>query len=346
MSPSSPEAVDGSPTILVTGATGFIGRHLVARLLREYAPADIVCLVKPPRSQPEHEELAHIRDLRVRLIEGDLNDATVSHEPPPRVDVVYHLAANIDTSASEIDLKVNDAGCKNLLQWLGNTLSGSRVVYASSIAVLDRNGPATGPLNESSPCVPRSAYGQSKLRGELVIQRKAATLGYEYTILRLATVYGRGLKIGGLFDRLIKDTAQHRMLARLDWPGRTSIIHVEDAAAIMVMLARRHDAANEIYCIANPEAPTIGALAEDIARIVDPSPDPVHLPKWAWRLGRALAWSRSAQLASAVFAQTTLWRLTLMVDDGFWFDTRKLQTVWTEAPKDLVEGLAEMLKYL
>jgi UDP-glucose 4-epimerase len=219
-------------------------------------------------------------------------------------------------------------------------------VYASSIAVLDRQGPAHEALTEASPCVPRSEYGRSKLRGEQIIQAESARLQYQYTIVRLATVYGPGAKEGGLFDRLIRDTQHHRFLARVDWPGRTSIVHVDDVANIMVLLARRPDSANQIYCIANPDAPTIGALAQNIASVVDSSSTPVRLPKWAWRMGRSLAWSRSAQLLGATLAQTTFWRLTLMIDDGFWFDTGKLQKVWAGPSKDLIESLAEMLKYL
>jgi nucleoside-diphosphate-sugar epimerase len=332
---------------LITGATGFIGRHLVRRLLEHHTSGDIVCLVKASATPRENEDLNYLRNIGVRIIEGDLVDPKVSCElPPDRVDVVYHLAANIDTAAEEFALRVNDVGCEQLLKWLGSSLEGARLVYSSSIAVVDRSGPADGPLNESSPCVPRTEYGRTKLRGEEIVRAGSTTYGYTHTILRLATVYGPGAKIGGLFDRLIKDSGKHRLLARLDWPGRTSIVHVDDVASIMVFLAKRPDAANETYCIANPEAPTVGALAESIGRMVHPSPDPVHVPGWAWKLGRAITWSRSTQLAGAVFAQTTFWRLTLMVDDGFWFDTRKLQTVWTETPKDLVEGIAEMIKYL
>ncbi len=332
--------------ILVTGATGFIGRHLVRRLLTQTAASDIVCLVKPSRTRGERDELSDLRATGVHLIEGDLSEPMVAAERPPHVDLTFHLAAAVDTSASPAALAINDIGCANLLRWLGGALDGARVLYASSIAVLDRDRPSRGPLNETSPCVPRTEYGRTKLRGEDIIRTEAARLGFQYTILRLATVYGPGEKIGGLFDRLIKDTAKHRLLARLNWPGRTSIVHVHDVVAIMVSLAARPDAGNEVYCVANPEAPTIGALAQDIARIVDPSPNPVYLPLWAWKIGRALAWSRSAQLAGAVLAQTTFWRLTLMVDDGFWFDTQKLQSVWQQPPKDLVEGLTEILRFL
>src|SRR5205823_9327015 len=137
----------------------------------------------------------------------------------------------------------------------GQNVRQARVVYTSSIAVLDRDKPADGPLNESSPCVPRTEYGRSKLRGEQIIQAHAEPLGYQYTILRLATVYGPGAKTDGLFDRLFKLTRKHSLIARLNWPGRTSIVHVDDVTAIMVALAQARAAVNEIYCIANPDAP-------------------------------------------------------------------------------------------
>jgi UDP-glucose 4-epimerase len=332
--------------ILVTGGSGFIGRHLIKRLLAQNAAADIACLVKAPATPRDRADLSDLRATGVRLIEGDLDDPAVAAERLPRVDLVFHLAANSDTSASDAALRVNHVGCANLLRWLGPSLRGARFLYASSIAVLDRDGPARGPLNETSPCVPRTAYGRTKLQGEEIIQAEAATLGYEYTILRLATVYGPGAKSGGLFDRLIHDSKKRRVLARLNWPGRTSIVHVEDVAGIMTSLAMHAEAANEIYCVANPDAPTVGTLAERIGHMTSPPVEPVRLPGWMWSLSRAIAWSRSTRLLGTVMAQTTLWRLTLMLDDGFWFDTQKLQAVWRQPPKDLVEGLAEMLKFL
>jgi UDP-glucose 4-epimerase len=332
--------------ILVTGGTGFIGRHLLRRLLTLHPAADIVCLAKPPETSRDRADLSDLRATGVRVIEGDLDDPMVAADRPQRVDLVFHLAANTDTSASDAALRVNYVGSENLLNWLGDSLHGARFLYASSIAVLDRDGPAQGPLTETSPCVPRTAYGRTKLTGEEIIQAKAATLGYDYTILRLATVYGPGAKSGGLFDRLIHDSKKRRLLARLNWPGRTSIVHVEDVAVIMTSLAMHPQAANEIYCVANPDAPTVGTLAERIGHMTSPSVEPVRLPSWMWNVSRAIAWSRSTRLLGTVVAQTTFWRLTLMLDDGFWFDTQKLQAVWTQPPKDVAQGLAEMLKYL
>jgi len=332
-------------TILVTGATGFIGGHLVRRLLAERHSDSIICLVRPSADTHEIAAAENLRQNGIRVIEGDLTNPTVSAEVPPQVDLVFHLAANTDTSATEAQSRVNDLGCQYLLSWLANSAAGARIVYSSSIAVLDRDRPADGPLRETSPCVPRTAYGRTKLRGEQIIREEAERRGYHYTIFRLATVYGPGAKRDGLFDKLYKLAKRHSLLARLNWPGRTSIVHVDDVTAMMIGLSQLPEAANETYCIATA-APTVGALAEQIARFAPEPASPVRLPAWAWAMGRSMAWSRSCQILAATVAQTTLWRLTLMVDDGFWFDTQKLQSVWNHPPKDLVEGLAEMLKYL
>jgi nucleoside-diphosphate-sugar epimerase len=331
--------------ILVTGGTGFIGGRLVRCLRRRFASHSLYCLVGPDRSAVELEARSRLQEIGVDIVEGDLNQPLVSARSLPPLDLVFHLAGNIDTNASEHELRVNDVGTDNLLSWLAPSLQGARVIYASSIAVLDRDRPAEGPLTETSPCVPRTAYGRTKLLGEKIIQRRAAALGYKYTILRLATVYGAGAKADGLFDRLFTLTRTHSTLGRLNWPGRTSIIHVDDVAAIMSGLAQRPEAAGETYCIANPDAPTVGALAEQIAQFAPEPVSAIRLPNWVWRAGRRLVWSPPFRVLGAAVAHTTAWRLTLILDDGFWFDTQKLQSVWTSPFKDVVEGLAEMLKY-
>ena len=97
----------------MTGATGFIGRRLVKRLLSNSVPGDITCLVKPTVKPREGEAIASFRNAGVRLIEGDLTNPFVSNEPPPVVDIVFHLAANIDTAATRAELDVNDIGTEH-----------------------------------------------------------------------------------------------------------------------------------------------------------------------------------------------------------------------------------------
>ena len=330
-------------TALVTGGTGFIGRVLVERLIACYGAGAVICLVKPEHDHERIEAVESIRRLGVRIIDGDLNDRLVSREPAPRVDVVYHLAANIDTDAPYRAHRVNDRGTGHLLNWLTPVLPGIRVMYTSSVAALERSGPAKSPLDESSPCSPRTAYGLTKLRGERILQKRAPNQGFTYTILRLGTVYGPGAKPGGLFDRLITLTVTDSPLARLNWPGRVSVMHVDDVVDLLVTLASHPACANETYCVANPDAPTVGELAQRIGRACGRSNRIVALPSWVWRLARRVTWLPVTQTAASLFAAQAYWRFSLLVDNAFWLDTRKLQQIWTGAPKELDAGLTDMI---
>jgi nucleoside-diphosphate-sugar epimerase len=331
--------------VLVTGATGFIGRRLMKRLLADLPAGDITCLIKPATKPREGEALASYRAAGVRLIEGDLCSPFVSGEHAPKVDIVFHLAANIDTAASGAELDINDVGTEHLLAWMRDGCRGVRIVYTSSIAVHDRRGPSRGrPISESSPLSSRTEYGITKLRGERILQSEGARRGYTYSILRLATVYGPDAKPGGLFDLFAQFAAGGNLAGRLNWPGRTSVIYVDDVTALMVALAQTPAAADEVYCVANPVAPTVGELARHIGHVTGHPVRPLDLPRWVWGLLRAVACNRLLYAVTPRRMKLALWRLSLIVDDGFWFDTRKLQTVWTRRPTDLSEGLTEMLK--
>src|SRR5262245_1860922 len=95
---------------LVTGGTGFIGRRLVRQLVAQYGADAVVCLVKPPVTALEAKALEAFRGQGLRLIEGDLIAQPVATQAPPAVDVVFHLAANIDTDAPLEALRVNHEG--------------------------------------------------------------------------------------------------------------------------------------------------------------------------------------------------------------------------------------------
>ncbi len=329
--------------VLVTGGTGFIGRNLVAQLLDRYPATDLTCLVKRSTIPAEMAALERFRAAGIRIIDGDLDDPAVSREPAPPVDRVFHLAANIDTAVPESELRVNDLGTDNLLKWLAPVSRGARILYTSSVAVHDRNGPASGPINETSPYTPRTPYGLTKLRGEHLLEAHAKMDGFTFTTLRLATVYGPGSKPGGLFDLLFTMTEKGSLGGRIAWPGRTSIIHVEDTAALLVALAERPEAANEIFCTANPTSPTVAELAQRIGRVSGHPVRPIALPRALWSTLKGVTWNGLVKRAVPPPARLLYWRLSLIIDDGFWYDTSKLQSVWTTPPIDLDAGIRQML---
>jgi nucleoside-diphosphate-sugar epimerase len=330
-------------TVLVTGASGFIGRRLVRRLIETHGARAVVCVVKPAATPLEAEALEFFRAQGVRLVHGDLTNQPVCDTPPPPFDCAFHLAANIDTDAPARELLVNHVGTRHLLDWLAPVSRGARIVYASSVAVHDRDRAPTGPISEDSPFTPRTLYGETKLRGEQILRERADADGYSWTILRLPTVYGPGQKPGGLFDKMIELGSTGGLLGRIDWPGRTSIIHVDDVAAAMVALAARPEAAGEIYCVASDESHTVGEIARIVRGALGRAVRPVRIPSPVLGMARAIVWNRAIAAAVPGFARLAFWRLSLIVSDGFWFDTTKFRRVYRDPIRGLERGLDDII---
>ena len=325
--------------ILVTGGTGFIGRQLMHHLIERFGAGSITCLVHASCKPLESDAAASFEAVGVTLVHGDLTSTPVSAAPAPTVDLVFHLGANIDTDTPEHEHRVNDAGTANLLEWLGPNLHGCRIVYTSSIDVHDRTGLAHGPLREDSPFTPRTAYGATKLRGEEILKGAATRQGFTWTITRLPTVYGPGGKAGGMFDLIIAGVRTGGLLSRINWPGRSSVIFVDDVAAILTDLALRPSAANEIYCVSSGEDLTLADISREAGAIVGRPLRPLRLPSAAWAVIRRVAWSPVVRVLVPRRAHVTYWRLTLVVDDGFWYDARKFLAQNTLPLVQIREGL-------
>lgn len=329
--------------VLVTGATGFIGRRLLMQLVRRFGARSIACLVHQAELGTEKLRRATLSHEGVRLIPGDLTEPSVAAESPPPVDVVFHLAANIDTHASERAAQVNDVGTANLLAWLGDRVNNARLVYASSVAVCDRDRRANGPLDESSPCRPRTHYGRTKLRAEQIIETASSRLHFSYTILRLPTVYGPGQKAGGMFDLLVRYAREGSWLGRLNWPGRTSIVYVDDVAEIMIDLAGMREAANQTFCVATDESLTIGEIARRVGALAGHTVAPIDLSPEVWRAVRWTAWNPAVAALMPPSARVAHWRLGLIADDGFWQSGAKLRRIYPRTLIALDDGVRMML---
>lgn len=330
--------------VLVTGGTGFIGRRLMPQLIERFGAPAITCLVHSSGKPLESEAAASYASKGVNIIHGDLTHSPVADVPCPHVQLVFHLGANIDTDTPESEHRVNDLGTRNLIDWLGASLSGCRILYTSSIAVHDRNGPAKGPLREDSPFTPRTAYGATKLRGEQIIREAAAHKGLSWTIVRLPTVYGPGQKAGGMFDLLIEGVRTGGLISRIDWPGKSSVIFVDDVGRILIDLSTRPAAANQIYCVSSGEDVTLADIAREVSAILGRPIEAVRIPAFGWSLARWLAWNPIVRWLVPRRAHVTYWRLTLVVDDGFWFDARKFLAQNAIPLVKLPEGLRRVLQ--
>ncbi len=329
---------------LVTGSTGFIGRRLVGRLVERHGAASVTCLVRPPVKSAEATALASFEQLGISLLRGDLLAAPVSPTPAPRVDVVFHLAANIDTDAPESEHRVNDRGTANLVEWLAPVVAGCRIIYTSSVAVIDRTGPAEGPMREDTVFRPRTAYGMTKLRGEHILREHADFYRYTWTIVRLPTVYGPGEKTGGMFDVLIQAARDGSLVSRLNWPGRTSILYLDDAASILDTLALRADASNELFMVSSGENCTVADISRAACDLVGRPVRPIRLPPAVWRALRAIVWNPVVRRAVPRAVFLAYWRFSLIIDDGFWCDPAKLLALYNDPVVLMLEGLRRTIE--
>ncbi len=316
--------------VLVTGGTGFIGRRLMKFLLTDSVadPLSLSCFVLPATTPGEGELIAQWRGRGVQIIEGDLDQPRISAQAAPAVDLVFHLAARTSTKLTDQEVRVNDEGTERLLAWLAATSQDWRFVHASTSGAVDRNGPAAGPLTEESPCYPFTPYGCSKLRAEHVVKRRAAGMAFTYTMFRFPTVYGPGQMKRGLFDRLTESAASGSWLARINWPGKTSVLFVDDLVRLMWDVGRMPESANQLYCVASDEALSVGEIARAVGRGTGHPVRPIDLPAWMWSIARWLAWNRLARAIMPSFARIPFWQFRLMVDHGFWFDTSKLRRIY------------------
>jgi len=192
---------------VVTGAAGFIGSHLVERLLDEgHEVVGIDAFLDYYPREVKERNIARARDHRsYRLVEGRLQDMNLA-EALHDAGQLYHLAAQAGVRASwgrdfQIYTDNNVLGTQRLLE---SAVSAGvpRLVYASSSSVY---GDATAlPLHEDTLCRPVSPYGVTKLAAEHLVHLYAASHGLPAVSLRYFTVYGPRQRPDMAFHRFLK----------------------------------------------------------------------------------------------------------------------------------------------
>jgi nucleoside-diphosphate-sugar epimerase len=166
--------------VLVTGANGFVGSHLVEALLAQ--GYRVRCLVR------RTSDLTYICDLPVEWVYGDIASGEGLEAACAGVNAVCHFAGATKAHDRETYFRVNAEGTRHLLATCEQIApSLYRFVYASSIAAAGPS-PDGYPIDESHPPQPLTYYGQSKLKGEQFCHDYAHRL--PVVILRPPPVYG------------------------------------------------------------------------------------------------------------------------------------------------------------
>ena len=254
-----------SMKILITGGAGFIGHH-VARMLAE--KAEIVVLDDLSSGRPER-----LNSIPCRLIQAHMEDLKAVIEAAQGCDGIIHLAAFMNVAES-ID---RPTACfeSNILGML-HALEASRVqekkphvIFASSSAVYGRADSHV--QSEETPCVPRSAYGASKLHAEKLGQFYHEAYGVPVSILRFFNVYGPGQSADGAYaaviPRWMAQAARGEPLVLFGDGSQTrDFVHVNDVVRAIEFLIRMPEAAGP-FNVGTNKAISMTDLAQRILRV-------------------------------------------------------------------------------
>ncbi len=261
--------------VLVTGAEGFIGSHLVRRLAAE--GARISGLVRPGADLSRLNDLEGLIDLHSLDIREGEALARLADSLRPRL--VFHLAAVTDPSRSPAGLDrclaVNFSGTLNLLRALEG-LDCERLVAVDTAEIYGRN-PA--PFREEMPPDPVSPYSLSKAAATLLCRTWAAAYGFPVTILRLFLVYGPGQGEERFLPQLIEAGLSGRPLKMTPGEQTREYTYIDDAVEGLLRAARRGPP-GEVINLGTGEEISLRELVKTAGRLMgrEVSIDPDRLP--------------------------------------------------------------------
>jgi len=254
--------------VLVTGGAGFIGSHLVDRLVQE--GFEVVVLDNLSSGSPENIKI-HVENPKFQFIRGDVRVRGLVRRALRGVDCVFHLAAvaSVDLSIRRPDI-VNDVNVTGTLGLLEESRRADveKFVFTSSCAVYGE--PIKLPVDEEHPTRPLSPYGASKLAAEHYCSVYHRVYGLDTVILRLFNVYGPRQErspYGGVISRFIERL--RRGLAPVIFGGTQTrdFVYVGDAVEALMLAMRSKDCIGMTINVGSGVEVSIRELADKLIKI-------------------------------------------------------------------------------
>jgi nucleoside-diphosphate-sugar epimerase len=315
---------------LVTGAGGFIGQHLVDRLVREGATVRI--LLRRSRPGQRHSAVAE-------AIYGDVRDEAAMRSATAGVDTVFHLAASVHLDGSEDTadhFSVNVGGTRALLAAAAVARVRRFIFFSSVKAMGEETSECASELSETAPA---TAYGKSKLEAEQWVLETGKTNDIHTVCLRLPMVYGPGHK--GNLVRLIAAIDCHRFPPLPEVGNRRSMAHVENVVTAALLSAANSTAGGQCYIVTDAHPYSTRELYVSICEALGKRVLPFAVPLWAYssaaRLGDVL---KRAGLHTVPLDSPTLRKLV----GSAWYTSAKISRDLGYAPRfRLDEALPQMI---
>lgn len=255
---------------LITGATGFVGSRLAARLHRDGWQVRI--LVRASSST------RLLDGVEAESFVGALDDPDALGRAMADVDVVFHVAGTIAARSADEFQRVNGEGARAVARAASAMASPPRrVVFVSSIS-------AAGPAREGRPRVesdeawPVSDYGRSKLTGERALLDLDDAI--EGVVIRPPVVYGPADRATFPLYR----AGRWGIVAKAPPDGLLSFIYIDDLVDVLVRAATVEGIDRRTYYVAGPEDGRMTDLQTAIAEAFGAKPRVIRVPGWGLRL--------------------------------------------------------------
>jgi NAD dependent epimerase/dehydratase len=263
-----------SRPVLVTGADGFIGSHLVERLLSLGADVRAFCYYNSNGSLGWLNTIDSdvLRKVDVRL--GDIRDARYVEEACGGIDTVFHLAALIaipySYRAPQSFVETNVNGTLNVLE-AARRAGCRRLVHTSTSEVYGT--PATLPIVETHPLQGQSPYSASKIAADKLCEAYRCSFGVSVVILRPFNTYGPRQSTRAVLPTMLTQMLTGKSeirLGRLD--PRRDLTFVSDTVTGFIKAAETEGIEGEVIQLGTGRAASIQDLFDIACRILDVSP--------------------------------------------------------------------------
>ena len=245
---------------LVTGGAGFIGKHIIAELLRD----DHNITIFDNFSSSSKNDIVHLLENGVSLVTGDILDYDLLLKSMSNYDFVIHLAAQTSVEQSIVDpettIDINVEGTVNVLKSCVKT-NVKGLISTSTAAVY---GSSPTPISETSQPNPISSYGASKLVTEYNLQAFSRFFGLNCISLRLFNVYGNGQSSEAVVIRkFLKNISKDLPLEIFgDGTQTRDFVHISDVIQAFYCAIKNIEAKRgEVYNIGSGKSTSINELA-------------------------------------------------------------------------------------
>ena len=243
----------------VTGASGFIGQHLVRQLLRTKGCL-VYCLVRDEKKMPD--DLRH----STKILKGDGSALGQYAEKIQSCDIIFHVGGKATLGDGDGYKRDNIEFTDSLISICEKSKKLKRFVFTSTVGAVDRSkfDPCDAPLTESAVPNPMSDYGKSKL----VCEQHLEASNLPYVIVRPVLVYGPGMRRQSHLRTFIDAVEKGSAYSRFNFPGTLSFIHVNDLVGALILLARHPGAVRQTYFASDSIPLPLGALFRELGDIL------------------------------------------------------------------------------